>query len=75
MKSLGRIIHQLKEVVLLAVARGSLLLRQLDPHAPRDMFDRLGESEALGEREELEDVAAGPATEAVEESLRAVDCE
>ena len=39
------------------------------------MFDCLGEGEALGQREELEDVAARAAAEAVEEALAAIDGE
>src|ERR1700674_4231075 len=39
------------------------------------MLDRLRKAEALGEREELEDVAARAASEAIEESLVAIDME
>src|SRR5438132_2435546 len=39
------------------------------------MLDRLGEREALREREELEDVAAGAAAEAVKEPLVTIDVE
>ena len=67
------IIDDLEEIVLVRLAHAALAPRQLDPHPRRHMLHRLGEREALRQGEELEDVAAGAATEAVEEPLVAID--
>src|ERR1041385_1188920 len=71
----GGVVDDLEEVILIGFARRFLAPRQLDADAPGHVLDRLGEGEALGQREELEDVAARAAAEAVEESLGAVDGE
>ena len=73
MKRLGRLVDHFEQIVLVVLARRSISPGQLDADARRDMLHRLRKREALGQREELEDVAARAAAEAVEEPLAAID--
>ena len=75
MKRLRRVIDHFEEIVFVGIARRSSFARQRDADTRRDMLDRFRKCEALGEREELEDVAAGSAAETVEESFTAIDGE
>src|SRR5690349_10300540 len=73
MKCFGRFIDDFQQIVFVVFLRRLAAPRQLDPDARRNMLDRFRKREALGEREKLEDVAAGAAAEAVEESFVAID--
>src|ERR1043166_9559144 len=73
MKRLAGLVDHFEQIVLVVLLWRLAAARQIDPHAGCDVLHRFGKCEALGQREEFEDVAAGAAPEAVEQTLVAID--
>src|SRR5436190_12005111 len=73
MKRLAGFVDHFEEIVLIVFLRRLATARKLDADAGRDVLDGFWKREALGHRQEFENVAACAASETVEESLTAID--
>src|SRR5207249_1042495 len=75
MKSFGGFVDDFEQVVFVAFPGRLAATGKLDADARGHVLDRLRKRESLGEREELENVAARAAAEAVEKPFVAIDME